>query len=454
MDLSSAQWVQMNAAAVIAVLSFIFIYFSPAKFVVVTLILIIPFQIIGSKYGSLTIYLIYLVAFVWSLRNQFREFPFIGYVGFIFFAYALSLSQVSSITLKDHLFYLFLIGSDFLVFYIAYNYFRKNMDVRHFLYLFLIMNGLVLLYSIAQLVVGLDENSPLVGGEIGLRPAREDGRLSGPFGTVGLTAEYMVIAVFITGYALWTLKFSPLLRLMLFFMIMGNFSMMIATGNRGGIFTLVCGSILFLFLFRKEMGGRGVLLSLGGAGVAFALSSILIINYTDFNKLFDRLAQTKIEEGVPDSRSKAWPQTLENIQKKPIVGHGPQLKLSDKTYLQPSAPKPVMWPHNLYLFLAYTLGFIGLIAYLAFLMRIAWSFHEGMSRTPRGSLVEDGFARLAIIVMTVFLIDQIKVEFLRSESTEYQHFIFMIWGALVALASKNFLVPSETNNHISKLVTR
>ena len=120
--------------------------------------------------------------------------------------------------------------------------------------------------------------------------------------------------------------------------------------------------------------------------------------------------------------------------------------------MRPGAPQPVLWPHNLYLFLLYTLGIIGFIAYLAFLMRITWSFYEG-SRTPRETLVEDGFARLAIIVMALFLIDQIKVEFLRSESTEYQHFIFMIWGALTALTNKEIRDTGNSSNGVIRRTT-
>ncbi len=438
MDFSSSQWLQLNIAAVLAVIALIIVYTAPTKWVVTGLILIIPFQIISSRYGSLNIYLIYLIAFVFMLRGQIRELPLIGFVAAIVLAYAISLSQVPPVTRADHLLYLFFVGSNFLVFYLIYNYYRCYPNVRGFLYLLVILNVLILIYSAVQLIVGLNPNSPLFGGEIGLRPPREDGRLTGPFGVVGLTSEYTVISVFVLGFMLLTMSMTVKAKAIFSVLVLGNLAVMIATGNRGGIFALVICGVFFLFLFRKELGGRGIAIALGGIALAFSLAAAIIINYSDFNLLFDRLAETEVDEaGLPDTRSRTWQVTWARIQEHPIAGQGPQASLSESTYERPGAPQSVSLPHNLYLFLWDTIGVLGLLAYLAFFFALYNKYAS--SKSDGGDPVASGLPRLAMVLLLVFIVDQMKIEFLRSNATEYQHFMFMLWGAFVALTRSDKL---------------
>ncbi len=444
MDFSSSQWIQLNVAAILGLMAFVLLYMAPLRWIVPTLILIIPFQIIASRYGSFNVYLVYLIAFVLALRGQLREFPYTGFVAFIAFAYALSLSQSPPMLLREHLFYLFITGASFLVFYIVYNYYRHVEDPRAFLYVLLIMNALVLVYSGAQLIVGMNPNSPLFSESFGLRPPRDDGRLTGPFGAVGLTAEYMVMAVFISGFLLLTMKPGPLLRGVLITLILGSLGAMIATANRGAVFSLVLAGIFFLYLFRKELGTRGIAISLIGLPLAFALSAAVVINFTDFNLLFERLADTEIEEGLPDTRSTTWPMAWSRIQERPILGHGPQLKFSEETYAKKGAPEFILWPHNLYLFLWYTLGIVGLLAYLAFLGRLFLEYKVA-SGIHTNDPILNALPRLGMVLMAVFVIDQMKIEFLRDRTTEYAHFAFMIWGALAAFAVNGRLMSNVAN---------
>jgi O-antigen ligase len=435
MDLSPSHWLQLNIAAALALASFVLIYLAPVRWLVPGLILILPFPLITSQYGSFNIYLIYLVAVLLLLRGHFRAVPYIGFVGVIWLAYGISLSQAPLLELRDHLFYLFFIGSNFLLFYIVYNYYRNASDARGFLYLFMVLNGAILLYSLVQMVVGLNPNSPLFGDQFGLRPPREDGRLTGPFVTVGLTAEYMVIAVFITGFTLLTAKPRPWVKAALILLMLGNFAAMIATANRGAVFTLLICGVLFLILFRRELGPRGIFISAIGIPFAFALAAAVVINYTDFDRLFERLEDTELAEGVPDTRVVVWPLTWELIQERPLVGYGPEWKLSERTFALPGVRDQYPMPHNLYLFVTVTIGSLGLAAYLLFWGRLSLQYYSA-SRCSHEDPVFDGLPRLALVLMFVFLIDQIKVEFLRTEAPEFQHVIFMLWGALAALTER------------------
>jgi hypothetical protein len=433
MDFTASQWLQLHIAAIFAVVAFIALYITPARSIIPALILVIPFQIISSRYGSLNIYLIYLIAFMLALRGYLKEFPYMGFIAAIAFAYALSLSQSPLFLLREHLLYLIQIGAGFAVFFIMYNHYTRDPDSKAFIRMMLLLNFLVVLYTGAQLIVGMNPNSPLFNDTIGLRPPRDDGRLTGPFGTVGLTAEYLVIAIFICGFALMTLKPSRLLRWGIIALILGNLAAMIATANRGAIIALILAGTYFLYLFRKELGPQGLSKTVIGIGLAFSLTSALVINFTDFNRLFERFAETEVEEGLPDTRSVTWPMAWAKIVENPITGYGPQLKFSETAYANPAAPELILWPHNLYLFLLYTVGTIGLMAYLAFFARLYAQFFSA-SAVKTGDLVLDGLPRLGMVILAVFLIDQMKIEFLRDRATEFQHLIFMLWGAIAAFS--------------------
>ena len=56
----------------------------------------------------------------------------------------------------------------------------------------------------------------------------------------------------------------------------------------------------------------------------------------------------------------------------------------------------------------------------------------------------NGLPKLGIIILTVFLIDQIKLEFLRVKLADYQHYIFMLFGAFTAYA--DIILNKENEN--------
>ena len=86
--------------------------------------------------------------------------------------------------------------------------------------------------------------------------------------------------------------------------------------------------------------------------------------YTQYNVLYERLEKTKVEGIVPDTRT-VWRKGSEKIIEKPILGHGPYLvKREDISRFDYTTQNELgRYPHNLYLFLLYTIGIIGFMAY-------------------------------------------------------------------------------------------
>ena len=82
-------------------------------------------------------------------------------------------------------------------------------------------------------------------------------------------------------------------------------------------------------------------------------ASYVMIKFTDFNVMYERLRSTQMQGIIPDSRDgvHGWPFVVEKILEKPVLGHGPHLLRGE------DSPESRRWtegqigfyPHNLYL---------------------------------------------------------------------------------------------------------
>jgi O-antigen ligase len=149
--------------------------------------------------------------------------------------------------------------------------------------------------------------------------------------------------------------------------------------------------------------------------------------------MYERLESTELEGGIPDTRADTWDTAWSHIVDKPLLGHGPRLRLDgDEGRPYPGTPR-ISFPHNLYLFLLYTVGLAGLIAYLSFFMWLLNRYRQGVKRSGSDPFMQ-GFIKLGTLFMIVFLIDQIKIEFLRFQTVDYWHVIFSIFAIWLAFS--------------------
>ena len=81
----------------------------------------------------------------------------------------------------------------------------------------------------------------------------------------------------------------------------------------------------------------------------------------------------------------------------------------------------------------YSLGIVGLIAYMVYFGIIYIKLIKSNNLNCNDPFL-NGLQRLGIVILTVFLIDQIKLEFLRHNLHDYQHYIFMILAAFIAFS--------------------
>lgn len=436
MDLTASYATQLGLALGIGLLFFTLAYSLPARPVLGFLIVLIPFQLIDSRYGSLNVVLTYLIGFAFLLKRRLKNFPAIGIVSALFVLYLLSMFQTVRAIWFDHLLHIVSVGSGFLLFYLVYNSFVRNLDIRYGFKLLVIMNILVIGYSAINLTVGFDRFVPL-----GIREwaftANVEGtqRLAGAFGAPGITAEFYALQCLILAYAfvharkrVQSLTFAGL--------IAANAFLIIASGSRGSFLVMLGAILLFFLVFRKELGAARITryVAMGVAGLFVA--AVIVATVPQFASVFDRFTGTEFESYVPETRQRSFEIALERIPDGLILGHGPRLRLIDEARRRiPGYESMPAFPHNLYLHLLYTLGIPGLILYMAFFWRIGNRMWKARGLNV-GDPFRNGMPKLGVLVLMAFLVDQLKIEFLRTQNTDIQHYLFTLWAFTLAASDR------------------
>jgi len=453
MDLSSGHAIQLGLSLLIGVLLFVMVYVLPEKKILAFLIIIIPFQLITSRYGSLNMVLTYLVGVSLILKGSIKYLPLLPVVLAILTTYFISTFLALRPTWVDHLLYIISIASNFVLFYMVYNFFRSNADLKFAFKLLVWMNILVVIYGLMQLVIGPEKFALLGIDELSFASnLTEKQRLVGTFGAPGINAEYFALQILLLGYMFMNDKVRKI-KFFVLCLMLANFGLLVATGSRGSFLVLMGGILLFLWFYRKQLGTLVLIRVISVGSILFTLIAVLIINYTDFNVLFKRLGETELtESGVPETREYAFNLALDRISDAMIAGHGPQLRLIDEETRRIEGYKPMPgYPHNLYLFLLYTLGFLGFFAYMVFFISLYINFWKGSKRNIDDYYLK-GVPTLGMLLLTVFLIDQLKIEFLRLRVNDMQHYLFTLWAILLAFTD---LGRSKINeNNVSDVIEK
>lgn len=421
-----------------ALILFVLAFVGYGRVLFIAIIVMIPFQLIDSKYGSINMAVTYMVGFaIWlsNLRYQSNQkkaiplfFPFVG----MFIALLLSWSLAPEIFWSKYFLYLIAMGSSVVLFYMSFFYCKNEKDVEIFFKALIFSNVLVVIYSIMQVFIGYGQFSLFGINELSLLENRQDQRLVGPFLAVGITAEYLVIqSLLLAHYMVQTGKLTRTGVLLL----LCNMGVLIGTGNRGGFIIAVLTLILFLIFYKKYIGGKGVLFAMFGFMAMFGSASYVMITYTDFNILYERLIGTKMKGVIPETRV-GWEDVIPTIFERPILGHGPRIvKLTEYEIIPQNWPKEYItfYPHSLYLFILYTTGIVGFIAYAIWAITYCLLLYGVRKRPNSFAGVGIGLPSLGMIVFAIFLIDQLKVEFLRVYLVDYQHYLAALFGMFASL---------------------
>ncbi|MCK5642234.1 MAG: O-antigen ligase family protein [Gammaproteobacteria bacterium] len=435
---STSHVVQLLLALGSGISLFIFGYMGFQRQLFKVLIVIIPFQFIESRYGSLNMAVAYVLGasmFLnqsWIRKKTKENWPLIWPIFMIIISFFLSWVLAPRIIQGKTLFYMIMLGSNIFLFYMAYQFVSDMEDVVDFFNLFLFCNVLVIIYCGIQFLIGASGYSFLGIKELSFcKNVRGLTRMVGPFGSIGILAEYIVIQnMLLTYYALNADKYRKLILAVLFC----NVAILIGTGNRGGFISFILSLFLFCYVFRKRFGLKKILIISLAFLIALVSASQIMINYTTYNVIYDRLLTTQMEGITPDTRGgpQGWSSVVEKIIEKPVLGHGPRLIRPDKHGKLPEGEYG-HYPHNLYLHILYTMGILGFFAYSVLGVRYITILRKSKMNLDKNDNFLSGLPELGIIVFAVFLFDQMKIEFLRVNLLDYQHYLSVLFGMFCGL---------------------
>lgn len=444
---SSAAW--DLAFGIIAVL-FIFAFAVGARrtLAIGALLILIPFQMVETRYGSSSVLMAYALGAVSILTGgiKLRMLPALG---LIVLGYFVSFAMADRVNLLMHAVEMFQFFSALVVFLLAYNFARSVETERSVLDVLLVINALAGAYCALQLTAGPGERFTPFGIEslaFNVNRNPDDPRLVGPFGNPGSTAGYFTLMTLVC--AVEYIFARGRRKLMVQLLIGLNLLGLVATGNRTGFLILVAMFPVFLYVFRRELGAKRITTYLIGGVAALAIASAVAVFYTDFGRMFQRLDKvTETEAGVPTTRSETWPVAIEKFKQDPWFGDGPYFPkaeaLAEKGELRvefeelgelTTAFDP--YPHSLYLYLLRTVGIIGLVPVVGFFL---WTWRVLYAATQRETPDQYRFAivRLGLLVIPAFLVAQITLEFNRSDTMDYAQFIFALMGLLVGTSDRD-----------------
>jgi len=431
-DVILAHWIQLGIGLGLAFGLFVMGYVLPKKIIVWFLLLIIPFQFISSVYGTSNTAFAYLAFFAVAARGGLRKFPMAWYIGMIIVIYAISAAFAESVTYPDHFFYIVTVVSSFAVFYLAYNYAREGAASCRTLDVFVWMDALVIGYCCIQLVAAFSQFVPFGLAELAFRSnMAKNQRLVGPFGAPGPNAEFFVLQIFLMMY-IWVGARAGKYKAVLVILMVANVAFLVATGNRGGFIVLVVGIPWMLWVMRRELGPRRILMVVLTGSLLFTGAALSVIRFTEFNVLFSRLEETKIENGVPDTRVAAWALAVKRIPEHPWLGHGPRLRLINESTRRIPGYIPLGYPHNLVLYLLYSVGLAGMIVYAIFYIVLLQRLHtagKALRRHVEGH--QKLLGTVSTVILVLFLVDQIKISYLRVTLGDMQQYLMALFGCLL-----------------------
>jgi O-antigen ligase len=415
------------------------------------LLLLIPFQIVETRYASSSVLMAYAMAGAMLLTGALRA-RMLPAIGLVLLAYVLSLTQVQRY-LSMHVVEIFQFFSCFAVFLVAYNFARLVKSERSIMDLLMWINVLVAIYCALQFTAGAGEAFTPFGIEaLQFNENRDptDPRLVGPFDNPGTTAGYFTL---MTMLLLVELIFAQAGRRKLVLgLVLVNVAGIAATGNRASYLVLLAAFPVLLLAFRGELGPKRFFQFMAGGILAVFIASAAIAALTGFGNMFRRLeAVTVTESGMPTTRAGTWPLAIEKIKRNPWFGEGPHYFRDEDAEMMGIMRARFEdlgdvvtvfdpYPHSLYLFLLRTVGIVGLIAVLYFFVQVLLELRKALKRGASSEYAR-GLVKAGMVVVGAFLLTQVTLEFNRTATMDYAQFILALMGLFVGVADRAAMDP-------------
>jgi O-antigen ligase len=393
-------------------------------------VLLLPFPK-ATSYGNTNVALILLILIVWVYRLSRKTVTLPGFtsvdlpiVGLVM-TYALSFYNVQGLRELQLSWSIFLAFLTYLVLtYLVISIVRTPEDVKKILVVQLVSGTLVCLGGVYEL---FNPSSALIPGWIefgrGYELSQSGVRIGSTFIDFELFAEFCSLMLLLQIF-LFSRANTKSRRVMIVGIMGITLLCLFATVTRGAIISLGVGLVYLMWLSRRRLNFvRLTTVVLLGAGI-LGTADFVVSNYTKSASVMDRLLGTQLQGGfVPETRAGAWEQSIDRIMDHPIIGHGPYFALERSLEV-------TFWPHNLYLFYWHITGILGLGCFLWLLYSLWKATKPRAASLGSGTFVE-GATLLMRVMLVTFMVDQIKIEYLRNE--RYAFFVWFLFGLMVAV---------------------
>ena len=397
------------------------------------LVLALPYPR-GTVFGSTNVAMVLLLLLIWLLRISTRQAeparrtPVDVPIVALLIAFTVSFYNIRTQYHLVHALENYVqILAGFAMFYLVVNALRRPEHLERIHMFQCVSITMVCLLGIFELT---NPTGVFIPGWIEFGHAFTEGinvhniRIGGPFFDFELLSEYCAINLLLL--LLLLIRARSVARRMAFGGLLAlTFFIMFATVTRGGIMALAAGLVYLLWVLRSRLRLVPATVAVATAIAGFIAMNYYVATFTHSGDLIARITNPQsweFQDGMPVARAGIWQAAFERMMIHPIIGHGPFYDTArglDFWY----------WPHNGYLYVGNLVGIVGLLCYLWLLFRL-WT----ISRPMHVDLHDPNYARAYLVIanvqLVVFLVDQLKIDFLRNPTYPYQ--VWMLFAYIVS----------------------
>lgn len=426
--------------ALLASMTFFLVVKINFRFAFTLLILLIPFQIISSRYGSINFALsiVFWAALLLSKQNRIKiPTPLILSFFLIILAMLPALYWTPGVLWRYNGIYIINFAQNVIMIMLVINYARDEESLTRLLYILGIGNILVIAFFFIQAVAGQEgiAIADIQEFKIHMRTAEKQ-RLLGPFGGTQFSVTYLIFQSMICIYAIQSFAGRVRNNIFWFLLLIMNTGLLIGTGTRSGFIGFVIGLIFMFVLYAPQIGFINSLKIATSGTLCLVIMTFVLINFTQYNTMLDRLEGTKVYGLEVDTRKGLIPLYWEEIIKHPIVGNRPMLSIPDAITESGGLKQNKIFiaspPHNFYIYALFTTGVVGLSAHLLFFGVLFFYLLRAKANWQNANNRLKFLPTLLIAILILFLIMQFFVSYIRFGANDFQDYMFVLFGIMIS----------------------
>lgn len=311
-----------------------------------------------------------------------------------------------------------------LLFYMIINFVTDERKLHTTVRISMITCALVMLFTVLEMMF---PGRTLIPGWLYTEHKRQlvmkDVRMQGPFHDFELTAEYFAMSAPIIFFLAVRAR-RLLMRMLFVVLLVADIALLFSTVTRGAFISLAAGILYMGYVCRRDLNIVRLMM-IGSAFVALVfVIDTFVARYTISGSLFGRMMKTTFESGiVPETRALAWGGAITRGFEHPFIGHGPGWEFGKGIEAE-------LWPHNAYLYYFNITGFFGLFAFLFLLVRLFRASLTGYRASLVYSPFPEALMKVLNVSLVIFIIDQVKIDYLRNNI--YMYAVWIFFGLIAA----------------------